>query len=342
MWCDLKKLFFPSVKSFSIALVADELTTKSLELDYTVHNITPYNFFYKLLFFRPDILLVESCWGGYAGSWKYCVASYPDYPKRNNLKLFKLVNFAKSLGIPCVFWNKEDGVHFDRFIDSAKFFDIVFTVDETCIPRYQQVLNPDTRLEVLPFAVQPKIHFPGNYPAKYFRVNFVGSYSQHIHAERRQWQDMMFRAAEPYGLTVFDRNSERKNANYRYPSWPWIETRCSVPYDKTADIYRDYLVSFNVNTVRNSPTMYSRRVVEILACAGIMVTNPADSIACEFSEYCDVVHSEEECAEVLKEIFADGGASRRERSRAAADYVLSKHTWEHRLRQIVEPMRLKL
>ena len=88
--------------------------------------------------------------------------------------------------------------------------------------------------------------------------------------------------------------------------------------------------------------MYSRRVVEILACAGIKVTNPADSIAREFAEYCDVVHSEEECAEVLKEIFADGGASRRERSRAAADYVLFKHTWKHRLRQIVEPMGLKL
>lgn len=328
-------------KKIKIALISDELTYCALSEECDVFNINSLNYWLVLKFWKPDFVFVESAWKGRRNSWRYKIASYPDVPNRSNKDLEKVIHCARDLGIPCIFWNKEDGVHFDRFIGSASFFDTVFTVDENCITRYRSVLGEQAKINVLPFAVQPRIHniLGEEYPAV-AGTCFVGSYSHHVHDQRRNWQDMMFSAAQPYGLTVYDRNSDRKSKNYRYPDWPWIEVKDSVSNEKTADIYRNYLVQFNVNTVTDSPSMYSRRLVEALACGSIVVTNPALSVERYFSEYCEVVHSREECDDVLERIFRGGGKHERERARAGADYVLREHTWAKRLQEVVETIGL--
>lgn len=328
---------------YKLAVICDELTASCLhyEKNINIFNVNLINYWFVFKFYKPDFLLVESAWNGNGGGWKYKIASYPDVPKRSNKDLKKVVECARDFGIPCVFWNKEDGVHFDRFIASASLFDTVFTVDENCIPKYREVLGVNANIDVLPFPVQPAIHNLSKEQVQPKESTcFVGSYSHHVHDQRRVWQDMMFAAAQPYGLTVYDRNSERKSKNYRYPNWPWIEVNSSVSNSETADIYRKYLVQFNVNTVTDSPTMYSRRLVEALACGSIVVTNPALSVERYFSDYCEIVHSREECDDVLERIFRGGGKLERERARAGADYVLREHTWEKRLLQIAQTIGL--
>lgn len=324
-----------------IAIVCDELTFSALALECNVKHLTPLNYRWLLPFWKPDLVFVESAWHGPRNAWKYKIASYPDHPERSNATLAKVITRARDLGIPCIFWNKEDGVHFERFIASAALFDTIFTVDENCISRYRAVLGEQACIKALPFAVQPKIHHPSTAQLPSIaRACFVGSYSHHVHNERRHWQDMMFAASEPYGLTVYDRNSARRSANYRYPAWPWIEVRKSIAHEKTANIYRDYAVSLNVNTVTDSTTMFSRRLIEIMACGGIAVTNPAPSIARYFSDYCQVVHSREECDEVLDRIFSSGGKAERERALVGAEYILREHTWAKRLAEIVDTVKI--
>lgn len=327
--------------NLKIALISDELTYSALGAEAGIFRITSINYWWVLKFWKPDFVFVESAWHGHRNAWKYKIAAYPDYPKRSNKDLAKVIACARDMGIPCVFWNKEDGVHFDRFIASATLFDTVFTVDENCISRYREILGANARIRTLTFPVQPKNHYlPDLESEVHSGACFVGSYSHHVHDQRRSWQDMMFAAAQPYGLTVYDRNSDRKSKNYRYPDWPWIEVKDSVSNEKTADIYRNYLVQFNVNTVTDSPSMYSRRLVEALACGSIVVTNPALSVDRYFSEYCEVVHSREECDDVLERIFRGGGKRERERARAGSDYVLREHTWAKRLQEVVETIGL--
>lgn len=339
---DKNSVFFDTEKvKHKIAVISDELTASCLNFECSLRNLTPLNYRWILRFWRPDYIFVESAWKGYRNSWKYRIAAYSDHPERDNRVLACIVSYARELGIPCVFWNKEDSVHFYRFINSASLFDYIFTVDENCVSRYKEVLAREAKVGVLPFPVQPKIHNPiDEFKSKIKSTCFVGSYSHHIHDGRRKWQDIMFQAARFYGLTVYDRNSDRKSKNYRYPDWPWIDVRPSVSNEKTADIYRRYLVQFNVNTVTDSPTMYSRRLVEALACGSIVVTNPAVSVDKMFAEYCEVVHSREECDDVLERIFKGGGKRELERARAGADYVLREHTWEKRLKQIAATIGL--
>ena len=299
---------------------------------------------YRLLlkFWKPDILFVESAWNGIGDAWKFKIAAYPDRPERNNMALRKVVAYAQKMGIPCVFWNKEDGVHFHRFIDSAKLFEYIFTVDENCIERYRTVAGPHATVERLIFAVQPATHNFSGFHFKQHRANFVGSYSHHVHDRRRVWQDMFFRAAssQGLGLTVVDRNSDRKSNDYRFPAIPGLETRPAVPHAQTAQIYKDYLVSLNVNTIEDSATMFSRRLVEILACGGIAVTNPTPAVDRYFRDYCHVIHSAEEASDLFARLKHGPGNDDLERARAGAEYVLREHTWAHRLQQITRVVGL--
>ena len=145
-------------REFKFALVSDELTRACLAHECQVHDLTPLNYKLLLKFWKPDLLFVESAWHGHRNAWKFRIAGYPDHLERNNMALRKVVGYAKGLGIPCVFWNKEDAIHFDRFINSAKLFDHIFTVDENCINRYRAVVGPNVTVNTLMFPVQPATH----------------------------------------------------------------------------------------------------------------------------------------------------------------------------------------
>lgn len=321
-----------------IALISDASTYECLQRIATVVPITDVNYKWRLWYRRPDILFVESAWQWIGGRWKYKIASYPEHPHRNNKSLAKVVAYAKKLKIPTVFWNKEDGVHFERFIGSAKLFDYVFTVDEGSVPRYRQSLDSHIPVNTMMFPVEPTIHRFEGFNFKYNTANFVGSYSNHIHARRRNWQNMLFNACSISGLgvVVFDRNSDRNSKNYRYPSIPGLYVRPSLAHADTAAVYKQFLVSLNVNTIENSTTMFSRRLVEILACGGIAVTTPSIAVDKNFKDYCYIVHNVDESIELFSRLKGGASDSDLERARAGAQYVASNHTWTHRLKMIYE------
>ena len=326
-----------------IALISDDLTRDSLELEdnVLVYNVTPLNYWYILKFFKPDFLFVESAWHGYRSSWKYKIASYPDVPKRNNNRLKKVVDFAKKLNIPTVFWNKEDGVHFERFIESAVFFDYIFTVDINVIPRYKELVN--VPVNVLMFAIQPEIHYFKGFHIPCKRANFVGSYSKHIHSKRREWQDMFFKTCcdNDMKIDVFNRNSDRNQKIYGYPKLKCLSEKGKVSYEQTADIYKDYMISINVNTIVDSPTMFSRRLIEILACGRICITNPSNAIDKLFKDYVYIVKNKQDLEDLLCRFTSIGIDDEKEKLRLASNHVLEYHTWKHRLEEISSIIGIK-
>lgn len=317
----------------SVALISDGLTAACLSKECRIHALTPLNYKWVLRLQKPDLLFVESAWEGHRRRWRYKVASYPGVRGHNNKKLDKVVSYARDCGIPTVFWNKEDGVHFDRFIESARLFDHIFTVDENCIDKYKRIVGEKATVDRLMFPVQPATHFFRGFDFKHNKANFVGSYSQKIHETRRNWQNLFFSACAGSGVetVVYDRNSGRSSPNYRYPEFNGLEVRAAIPHSDTAQVYRDYLISLNVNTIEDSPTMYSRRLVEILACGGIAVTNATAAVDRYFSEYCHVVRDHAQAAELFARLKKGPSAHDLDRAAAGARYVLEEHTWSRRL-----------
>lgn len=322
--------------SLKIGLIADGLTDAGLAAECDVRRLTPANFRRILREWRPDLVFVESAWAGWNNAWKYQIASYSDYPERTNDALRLVVAEARSLGIPAVFWNKEDGVHYERFIKSASFFSHIFTVDENCVARYKRDVPAHVHVAPLMFPVQPRFHHLTQQVGGSLGFScFVGSYSRHIHPRRRMWQDMLFEGAAKYGLVVYDRNYKRRADHYRYPIYPGMIVKKGVPYPKTAELYRRYQVNLNVNTVEDSPTMYSRRLIEILAVGGVAVTSPSMAASSLFSSFCYIVRSAQEVAACVASLRVRATyKTALERAAAGAAVVAREHTWERRLQDI--------
>ncbi len=89
-----------------------------------------------------------------------------------------------------------------------------------------------------------------------------------------------------------------------------------------------FLVSLNVNTIEDSPTMFSRRVVEVLACGGVLVSTPSMALSEMFKDYCHIVETEDEAVALFERMRHGPSDDDLSRARAGADFVLNNFTWK--------------
>lgn len=323
-----------------IALLADYFTSISLAEEASIRLLTPKNYREVLLQWRPDLVFVESAFHGVNDEWRYKLAKQPLYIRflpSNEVK--KIVNIARDRNIPAIFWNKDDSAFFNAFLDVAKNFQYVFTTDATCLPLYRRNLSPDSKAFLFPMAYQSAFHNFTNFSFQIKGACFVGSYYKKLFEHRRRFLELIFDACANVCMPmhIFDRNSRRLSHffEFRFPNSKKLIMHPGVPYPLTARIYKSYMISINVNSILASSTMHSRRLLEILACGGICITNRNESVEKEFKDYCHIVSSMTEALELLSRLMHGPASSDYDMARAGAEYVASKHTWTHRL-QLLE------
>ena len=290
---------------------------------------------------KPKLLLVESAWHGNDDSWQYRVASYE---KNMGDELKDLITWCKGESIPTVFWNKEDPVHYDRFIDSAKLFDIILTSDVRCTEQYQSEVG-HKRVHALPFAAQPSIHNPVRDEPRSAEVCFAGSYYANRFEQRREDMDNILKPALDYGLEIFDRNHGLVipgTDHFRFPDIYQNAIQGRLEYDDMIKAYRKYKVFLNVNSVKNSLTMFSRRVFELLACGTPVITTPSVGISQLLGD--DLVlraESEHETREALEALLKNESEWARI-SALGIRKVLNEHTYKVRFDSVLKFAGLSL
>ena len=291
----------------------------------------------RLSAWHPHLLLVESAWSGNSGGWQYGVASYshPHYAGLPSLKA--LLQWCRQREIPTVFWNKEDPVHFDRFKEAAALFDHVLTTDSNCIPAYEALDGEHVRsVSALPFAAQPRLHNPiAIVDQRRPEPVFAGAYYRTRHDDRRESLEMILDAARPFGLVIYDRTHGTDGEEFGFPERfaPHISGR--LPYDQMIDVYKRHRVFLNVNSVIDSPTMFSRRVFELLACGTAVVSTESVGMEEMFGDLVAVVRSPEEATAAIERLLRDDGHFA-EVTRRARRLVLSQHTYRQRLAQVAQ------
>ena len=263
------------LQDLRIGLVADEFTTATLSASFAVRPLDRAHWRDQLE--GLDLVLVESAWKGNSGQWHRGVGYYSPDEHRD---LVELLSGARDLGIPSVFWNKEDPIHFDRFVRTASLCDHVFTTDADKIVDYAAAGVGTVRsVASLPFYAQPRLHnpLPGARPFE-MTASYAGTYYGQRYAARSHELSQLLETARPFGLAIYDRQADVPDSPYRFPSTLAPYVRGSLPYADVIDSYKAHVVNLNVNSVTSSPTMFSRRVIEVAACGGIVLSGSGRGI----------------------------------------------------------------
>lgn len=322
------------VSKLRVAGVLDEMSAACFEPDCDLLRIDSQDWAEALETHEPHLLLVESTWQGNNGSWQYMVASYthPDYIGLPNLKA--LIAACRERDIPTVFWNKEDPVHFERFKEAAALFDYVFTSDSNCIDRYAALEREGTGpISALQFAAQPLIHNPIGAPAERNPSPvFAGAYYRDRHIDRQTSLQMLLDAAMPFGLQIYDRRFGSEDKAFGFPERFTERVQGALAYDEMIDAYKDHRVFLNVNSVTDSPTMFSRRVFELLACGTAVVSTESVGVQRTLGDVVSMIKTPKEATDSLTKLQDDDYW--RELTQRGRRRVMGEHTYRHRLAEL--------
>jgi hypothetical protein len=286
-----------------------------------------------------DLVLVESAWKGNAETWQYHVGTYATPGHRGLPALRELVAAAERRGVPTAFWNKEDPVHFTRFAEAARIFDYVFTTDAHRIATYRALNGRAQGVEALQFAAQPSLHNPLGGARRSVAPVFAGTFYQRRHVDRQDTLRILLEAAAPYGLIIYDRMYRSGQEGYAFPESVADRVVGSLPYTELVHAYRKHKVFLNANSVTVSPTMFARRVFELLACGTAVVSTPSVGMRKIFGPLVDAVDSAAEAKEALDRLLSEESYWR-QRSRDGIRSVMLHHTYAHRLADVARAIGL--
>jgi spore maturation protein CgeB len=298
------------------------------------HRLSRGNFISQLSATNSSMLFLESTWNGNDGKWKGAM-TYDNPHHEQKLALKAAIQIAKSKKLRTVFYNKEDPMHFDKFLPIAAEADVIFTSDSDCVDRYREKF-PEKTVEVMKFAAPSNTCNPLGAPVFEDRksVAFAGGYYGENHDDRVEQMDYILPAIEALNGTIFDRHSEQPAERYRYPVRYQSFCHPAITYSEMISQYRQFKVFLNVNTIVASPTMLSRRVYELLACGTPVISSPSAAIIEQFGDAVTVVDTAEQAIAETRRLVTDK-AHWMKRSHLGYRYVMNGNTYSDRAEQIM-------
>lgn len=328
-------------KDLQIAGVMDEFSWRAWQYEANLFTFTPESWKQTLESRRPHLLLVESTWHGLWDNWHFQVRDLGKRPdKISHYALPEIIEWCRSRDIPTVFYNKEDPPNFEFFIDAAKLFDFVFTSDANCIPEYREHVGHD-RVFALPFAAQPRIHNPVAPHERRGDVCFAGTWYNHRHQQRQSDAEAILKPALDFNLYIFDRMAESPSTNYRWPSIYQPSVFGALSYAKMVAAYKRFKVFLNINSVSDSPTMFARRVFELLASGTPVLSSESRGIEAILGrEVVLMSRDEENTRNLLAKVLGDDDYRGR-LSLLGQRKVFSEHTYNQRLKTILNALGMR-
>ncbi|HDZ6835793.1 TPA: glycosyltransferase [Mannheimia haemolytica] len=329
---------FKKKYGFKFISILDEISHTSFDSEFKLFPLNKANFESQIKGSLSLGLFIESCWKGNFGAWEYAFTS-PNLQHQNAQNLLKALDVCKNRNFPIVFWNKEDPMHYEKFLPISSKCDVIFTTDSNKVKDYQRDV-PNAKVEALMFAANINICNPANrfrYEAE--NICFAGSYYGVGHDDRKKQMDALLPTIIKFKGAIYDRMSQVQSADerYSYPKQYRKFIRPAVPFKEIVDIYKQFKIFLNVNTITDSPTMMSRRVYELLACGTPVISTPSLAIDEQFKGIVQVAKDAKEANKIAKRLLENEWEWLRI-SHLGYREVMLKHTYEHRAVQIANTL----
>ncbi|WP_152969938.1 glycosyltransferase [Arthrobacter sp. Edens01] len=317
-----------NVSSLRVAGIMDEFSGTAFGKACELLRFSLADWESELERFKPDVLLVESAWKGNLGQWT-------DKVHRVSPDLLSLIEWFKNAGLPTVFWNKEDPVHYGSFISTASLFDYVFTTDLDSVERYKSMLNHE-HVYLMPFFCEPLLHSPVQVEKRLPAASFAGAYYARYPERQRDFDSIMSGVASLGDVAIFDRNFGSDDPAFSYPEKYRAMIKGGLPYADIDRSYKGYDFGINLNSVKESQTMFARRVFDLMLCNTHVVSNYSRGLRLMFG---DLVISSDNSGTIEKGVQRLVGETGSVRENPFAAYVrhlalrkvLTEHTTTSRL-----------
>lgn len=326
--------------TLSVAAIVDEFTEQCLRPEWRLTLLSRDRWREQIEQARPAFVFAESAWRGNGGAWRHALTKFV---RADEHPLWQLLLYCRTVGLPTVFWGKEDPPNFAAFRNAAVEFDHIFTTDAGSVPSYIAACG-HRRVSVLPFAAQPILHNPAQRrESPEFGVAFAGGWYAHKHIARRTHLPRLLDGAVASGcpLTIYDRFSDRSGrdgAKHRFPRRYRPYIRPKLEYQAMLTAYRRFPTFLNVNSVTDSPTMFSRRVFELLACGTAVVSSPAAGLSTLLPGLVTVAEDAGAVTRAIDRMRSDPELRRR-RAHLGYRAVMRGHTYGHRTAEVVARVR---
>lgn len=309
-----------------VACIMDDFTYQSYSPEGIFLQLTPANWKHELAAFEPELLFIESAWRGKDELWGSKVG-------HKSQEVQGIVRWCNEHNIPTVFWNKEDPVHFETFLNTAKMFDHVFTTDMDCIHRYKAALGHD-HVYFLPFACQPRLTNPIETYHRKDAFCFAGAYYVKYPQRTNDLETFVEAFPKFRPLEIYDRNYGKDDPNYQFPVnyQPYIVG--TLPFSEIDRAYKGYRYAINLNSIKQSQTMFARRVYELLGSNTITVSNFSQGVRLMFGELVVTSDSGTEIVSRLEKLESVPDQADKYRLTGLRK-VLQEHTYQERLDYIL-------
>ena len=321
-----------NLKELKVASIMDEFTFNSFRHECNLLQLSPHDWKRELEQFKPDLVFIESAWKGKDDLWERKISNCTS-------ELVEMVQFCHENKIQTMFWNKEDPVHFDTFIPVAKIVDHVFTTDIDCVPRYKKEVGHNN-VYLLPFAAQPLKHNPIEIYKRKDAFNFAGSYYLRYPERQRDFESLIEAVKKFKAVDIYDRNFDNPHPHYQFPEKYKSMILGRLPFEDIDKAYKGYRYGINMNTIKQSQSMFARRVFELLASNTVVVSNFSRGMRQLFGEL--VISSDDsgQLASLLGKLCNNEEYYRKLRLLGLRK-VMSEHTYADRLSFILSKINNK-
>ena len=313
----------------NIGIIADEFLYNSFKDVANFHYINYEN--YKEYTETIEVFIVASAWKGLDYSWKGM--GNPNVSKIRK-QLFEIIKHYKQNDIKIVFYSKEDPTNYEFFVDIAKKCDYIFTTAIEKVRDYKRDCSNEN-VFVLEFGVNPIYNNPIgiNFKRTIDGALFAGSWYKkypHRQVDSRKIFDGVIESKRK--LKIIDRNYWLNLERHFYPTEYLEYVSPSVDHETLQSLIKLYPWTINLNSIKDSETMYANRVFELQAMGSAILSNYSLGINFTFPNIFMIFNSDDVSRTLNhikdKELYAHQLYGVRK--------VLDKHTTFHRITNLLK------